>query len=140
MDNDLYLQHYGVKGMKWGIRRNIKKRSRFAAQATDYIRRKDYKIESTKQKISTRKAANKPVGRQQDKLYKLQKSRNLVNNYRKQLTKDLSRKDILQGQRFLNGTRTIATTYAGVAGYGLSNAVINANMNIRAKRSTKKRS
>lgn len=134
------LCHYGVKGMKWGVRRDIKKRSRFAAQASDYVRRKDYKIESTKQKIFSRKAANKPVGRQQDKLAKLQKSRDLVNNYKNQLTKNLSKKDILQGQRFLNGSRALASTYGGVAGYGLYNVVSNANMNVRAKRNAKKRS
>lgn len=138
MNNDLYLQHYGVKGMKWGVRRNIKKRSRFAAQATDYIRRKDYKIESTKQKISTRKAANKPVGKQQDKLAKLQRSRNLVNNYKNHLTKGLSKKDILQGQRFTNANRAVATTYLGLLGYGVYNAASNANMNVRAKHYNKR--
>ena len=38
------IQHYGVKGMKWGVRRNLKKLSPGKAR-TDYIKSYDKKWE-----------------------------------------------------------------------------------------------
>ena len=45
-DSDSYLAHHGVKGMKWGIRKNIQRHARRSAE--DWMAVRDLKVKSRK--------------------------------------------------------------------------------------------
>ena len=133
------LVHYGVKGMKWGVRRKIAKASRRAAQAKSNMDRKQHKMETAKHKIQERANSGKKASKRLVKKYQKSKdSYELVNKYRDTLIKDLSKKDILQGERYLRGSSTFFTLYGGLIGYGANTATENALLPYLARRSEKK--
>lgn len=113
MQNELY--HYGVKGMQWGVRRNLGKQSRNAARikmAYDKTKKKidRYESRSEKRQLSDRKL---------EKLNLLKNNaRQLMSAY-KSGVKELSKKDIEQGERAVK-VQTIAKNGAKVLATGLS--------------------
>lgn len=68
LDNSNYLAHYGVMGMKWGVRKSIRRLNSFSRHAS----RIDYKVKKTENKYNKlvtkyQKAKNKGLDDQASK-------------------------------------------------------------------------
>lgn len=85
------LSHYGVKGMKWGVRRDLKRRSRKAARLK--------KLADDNNKSIDR--LNRSIAKKQKKIKTYKDANQVYNSYRKHLVKDMSEKDIKQGERYV---------------------------------------
>lgn len=91
------LYHYGVKGMKWGVRRNIATKARAAAQYKEFAVGAERNINRLE-----RKKAKKGEGFSERDTIKLNKNKKLLKRYkniREKLVKNLSQKDIARGER-----------------------------------------
>lgn len=118
-DDELY--HYGVKGMKWGVRRDIANKAKVAAalERSEKYYTKQARKNLTKSLKSQTKRINKAKKRG-DSPYKevandlTDKEKNYINQYvsntkqaikmkeyRSHAIKDLSEKDIKQGRRWV---------------------------------------
>ena len=97
-DND-FLRHYGVKGMKWGVRRQIKKSSLRAAKY-------GYKADRLESRLAKRGGGS---ARAQARLSKLRSKQ-------RQNQSGLSEADIAQGQRAYKRGRIAKRIGAGVLG------------------------
>ena len=115
------LMHYGVKGMKWGVRRNLGKKAKIAANLERYAdvydkasrinsKRAD-KAElsgnSEKSKIEREKASANI--KQRDEMYKM----------RNKLIQDLSEKDIKQGRKYMMKSGLISGFIGGPVATGV---------------------
>lgn len=99
------LYHYGIKGMKWGVRREIGKKSKTAA----YLERQSAKEGETLLKaIKKRDKANSygytNEANDYDQVVKTSISRiKKMHNLRNKLVSDMSEKDIKKGRSALAG-------------------------------------
>lgn len=96
--NNDFLAHYGVRGMKWGVRREMGKRARLGATAG--------------RMADTYRRASK-LTKSADKAKQLTKLSKQYANVQKKLYKGLSDKDIRQGKRAFKKTGIIAGVLAG---------------------------
>lgn len=149
MYNEEYLAHYGVKGMKWGVRRAIGQKAKIAAdlerRETAYKKRGDYK---TKQAVvydkvtgsrqnKEQKARSKELHANADAQYKAAKQ---MNKYRNEAIKNLSTKDIEQGRKYLLKANAVGVIVAGPIGAGIATGhdVYRTNKFIREQESKNK--
>lgn len=96
------LYHYGVKGMKWGVRRSIQKRAIAAATAKKRMWLNDNDITLLEAKQKRKEKRNKSLSaRQTRKLDKLKKEQTFLKDAHAKLIKDLDNKDIEQGIRYV---------------------------------------
>lgn len=94
--NNDFLAHYGVRGMKWGVRRDIKKRSRLGAQAGKMADAYQKAADRFKSKGVTKGDKRYTAMRKaQNKARQLQKAQ-------KSLYKGLSQRDIDRGRKSIN--------------------------------------
>ena len=103
------LYHYGVKGMKWGVRRNIGIKSRAAAQYRRFADDANRNVKRLEAKKSSKGLTDRQVAR-------LKYNRKLARDFTKErnsLIKNMSEKDIKRGERAVIG-RYLA--FGGVAG------------------------
>ena len=91
------LMHYGVKGMKWGVRRSLGVKARAAALNKKVIDSADKKIK----KLETVKAKKGLTDRQMRELKTQKAIKKTYEKTRNSLTKDLSPKDIKRGERVI---------------------------------------
>lgn len=89
MSDEFY--HYGVKGMKWGVRRDLKRKSRKAARLKDQTDDNDKRINRL----------NRSIAKKQKKIKSYENANRAFNAYRNHLVKNLSEKDIKQGERYV---------------------------------------
>lgn len=94
------LYHYGVKGMKWGVRRSIGAKARVAA----IYESSSKDLGKSISKYEARKAKAGLTDRQQKRFDKIKKSKVEVDKYRNKLIKDLSEKDIAKGRRAITSS------------------------------------
>lgn len=135
--NDDELYHYGVKGMKWGVRRALGDKAKIAAGLER--REKQYSKAATRhlnrqQKLQTKRlklvkngdesAIKMPdkEGREFDKYVAYQKYADKMKKYRNEVVKDLSEKDINQGRKYLNKAMLAGAIAVGPLGPGIANA------------------
>ena len=85
------LSHYGVKGMKWGVRRDLKRRSRKAARLKNLADNNNKSIDKL----------NRSIAKKQKKIKTYKDANRAFNSYRNHLVKDMSEKDIKQGERYI---------------------------------------
>lgn len=110
MDNELY--HYGVLGMKWGVRRD---RSRSSGSS----RRKKSRLNLSDDARTAEKLKKKKLGEMSNaELRKLNERQNLERNYRQ-----LNKSHIAKGMAFV--TSAAATTGTIIALYNNSGKLIN---------------
>lgn len=107
------LYHYGVKGMKWGVRRNIGVKARAAAQY------KKFANEATRNvnRLEERKVKK---GLTDGEVARLKKNQDLARKYtasRNALIKNMSEKDIKRGER--------AITRRYILGGAINSAAMN---------------
>lgn len=133
-DQDNYLIHYGVKGMKWGVRRDIKKRSRTAARLEVLSNKNKKKINKAEKSIAKKKSdietyknfdtekVKRQISKKQSDLKTLRKVGKLFDSYRDSLVKDLPEKDINQGRRYVKALDIASwpITIIPVIGRGIS--------------------
>lgn len=93
------LRHYGVKGMKWGVRRDIGRRARKAARLSDRIDEYNNKKTKLTVKSNVKKAKEKSSDRVDRKIRKVDTEIKRLKNLRNTTVKNLSPKDIEQGKR-----------------------------------------
>lgn len=91
------LYHYGVKGMKWGVRRRLGVKARAAAQYDEFASGANKNIK----RLERKKERSGLNARQERKLEQNRKIYREATSTRKQLVKNLSEKDIKQGERWL---------------------------------------
>ena len=89
------LKHYGVKGMKWGVRRSIGVRSRAAAV-------NKYFADGASKNVKRMEAKKAKKGLTDRQVKYLEKNKQLEKKYsdmRNKLIKDMSPNDIKRGER-----------------------------------------
>ena len=101
-ENDV-LAHFGIRGMKWGIRRTPE-------QLGHKKEKRDNRSEDRKEVDSLRKRSSKTLSNKE--LEKITKRMNLERQY-----SDLKRREISSGEQYVNSVLKYATTAAAV--YGL---------------------
>ena len=110
---DEELLHYGVKGMKWGVRRNLRRKSVKAARLKSMSNENDKsirKLEKSKARAVS-KGKSKSAAKKTNEINRLKEQNKVYSSYRKKLTRDLSDKDIRQGERYVRNSN--------IAGYAL---------------------
>ena len=115
------LYHYGVKGMKWGVRRNIGIKSRAAAQYKSFTDAANRNVKRLEAKKNSKGLTDRQVAR-------LKKNRDLARDFikkRNALIKNMSEKDIKRGER------AVASRYLLIGGSvgAMTNAVELARAN-----------
>ena len=106
--SDDELMHYGVKGMKWGVRRSIGIRSRAAALYKNNITSVDKKIK----KLESKKTSEGLTDRQAEKLKGYEGIKKNFTKDRNSLIKDLSPKDIKRGERAIRARGLLGASRA----------------------------
>ena len=110
MDNELY--HYGVLGMKWGVRRG-------GSRSSGSSRRKKYRLNLSDDARTAEKLKKKKLGEMSNaELRKLNERQNLERNYRQ-----LNKSHIAKGMAFV--TSAAATTGTILALYNNSGKLID---------------
>lgn len=99
---DNVLKHYGVKGQKWGVRREIKRRSiagaRIGNAASMYSKRR-IRLENKISKAKTKGASIGKLANLSEKKTKAKNVERALLSVQKKLYKGISKKDIAQGER-----------------------------------------
>lgn len=119
MYNKNYLAHYGVKGMKWGVRKkdyqsmnagfnSASQAARSAASVSDRVSGR--KRRKTMQAIDTSKISDQELQKRINRL-------NMERNYKSLMTEDLSegRSRVSSTLSILGDTLAIASSVAGIA-------------------------
>ena len=117
------LRHYGVKGMKWGVRRQIGKKARLYAATKNLEKQTSKTINRTQRSIEKERNKIVPnfdkITRKEKKLARYQKSQAGLKKAMNTLMKDLSEKDIKQGRLDIHLRGYGAAFLGGGGGAGL---------------------
>lgn len=102
--NNESLAHYGVKGMKWGVRREIKQRSiagaRIGRAASEYSKRRA-KLENKIENAKNMGASTKRLRSLKEKRNSVRRVERLLLKTQKKLYSGISKADIEKGSRYV---------------------------------------
>lgn len=99
------LAHYGVKGMKWGVRHEIATRSRMGAQLGDDLKWASRRTKRIDKMISKREAKGKSTQLLKTERAKMDAFVKSTKKLQSQLYSGLSKSDIKQGERYIKGMK-----------------------------------
>lgn len=118
MDNNKYLQHHGVKGMKWGVRRNLSKldNKKIGSKKTEDSKNLKQKVNQTAPKSKQRSIKEMSDDEIRSKINRL----TLEKDYKRLLSETSGQKQVSKGRAFVmdvlersgKNIATQATTYA----------------------------
>ena len=124
------LTHYGVRGMKWGVRRAIGKNSREAARVGRFEKGTSKLLAKNERKLELAKKYSLDTATLQKRV---NTGRALVDGYKKrrmQLTKGMSTKDIASGKKGVLGREIAVGLLTGPIGAVLFSSVTMAKANL----------
>lgn len=107
------LAHYGVLGMKWGIRKDIGKEARSAARLELGSKKLGRKISNVEKKIGKKLEKGKDITKVKVSLKKLNATKKRVDALLQKKHSQLSEKDIKQGRRAVTTMKIMKMTLAG---------------------------
>lgn len=113
---DTHLSHYGVKGMKWGIRRNSTRSEKSKERKKDALTEQEK--ESRRNDVKKRRTLSDSYIKNRIERLKLEKQ-----------FKDLTEEDLKPGRKLVldalksAGTKTLTTVAAGAAAYAVKAAL-----------------
>lgn len=102
---DSYLYHYGVPGMKWGVRRDIARRSKMGYRAGRYAEGYGKKAD----KLAQRQEKWGYSDRRAKKINSMRSAQKYLKNAQKKLYRDLSDADIKQGEMAVKRSNVLKT-------------------------------
>lgn len=114
------LMHFGVPGMKWGVRRAIGKRAREAAVLTKSKKATEFGIRKLDKKIERDNAKGKFTASLEIRKKQMEKSRNALSRTLKKNYSDLSKEDAAAGERSLTRRTLIGGILAGPLGAAIA--------------------
>ena len=149
MYNEEHLAHYGVKGMKWGVRRAIGQKAKIAADlerrakthrnAGDLQTKRAlaYDRMTGSRQNKEQKERSKELHTKADTQYKAAKQ---MDKYRNEAIKNLSKSDIEQGRKYLLKATVAGAILVGPIGAGIATGhdVYRTNKFIREQESKNK--
>lgn len=117
-DDELY--HYGVKGMKWGVRRQLGKQAKVAATLERNKKTVDKQIAKTSEQLKAYggKMMTDQVAKLRANNKSLKDYSSKMEHYRNKAIKDLSDKDIQQGRKWLMKAGITSGVLFGAPGVG----------------------
>ena len=105
LSEDNNLTHYGVKGMKWGVRRDIARRSKMGYRAGRYAEGYGKKAD----RLARRQEKWGYSDRRAKKINSMRSAQKYLKNAQKKLYRDLSDADIKQGERAVKRSNVLKT-------------------------------
>lgn len=123
---ETWIYHYGVKGMKWGVRRSLGVKARGAAVYRTLIKTQQKAVDRLEKKRETKGLTD----RQQRNLDRGKKVVAEWTETRNKLIKDLSEKDIKRGQR------AVLTYYSlgSMSGAAMAVSMVRANKQLEREK------
>lgn len=129
------LAHYGVRGMKWGVRREIGRDAKSAAIARNRVTAASKQIQKLSTRIGRRVAAGKTDNRHLS--VRLNSAKKDAAKYREietVLSKGLSDKDIKQGRRAVKINKVVRFALVGSMGKDFDKAMEDGRMDLQVKK------
>lgn len=108
------LVHYGVPGMKWGVRRYLNKNGQLTGMGRRRLRYDNAKYSDRDNKLAVKQdslSKKKPSNRVNKKLDKIKAKRARYQEIMKLASSSLSAKDIRKGQKKYNGRNNLYKAY-----------------------------
>lgn len=94
------LYHYGVKGMKWGVRRDRSKRARMGYRISERYSDNQHDIRRAESSKRNAISKGKPTEKIDAKIDKLNKRSQLLDSAYRKTVSDLSEEEIYRGKQF----------------------------------------
>ena len=132
------LTHYGVKGMRWGVRREIGRDAKAAAIARDRAISAIKQTKRLSKRIDRRKAAGRQVNRTLlSRLGSAKKEALKYQDVEKTLSNGLSDKDIRQGRRAVKLNKAVKFILIGSMGKSTDRLIEDGQIDLQMKKRKK---